>query len=87
MNKEVAEKLVEVGQDEGLETELREDYSGRGMFGDKTAAVCTATLGDIILCFTLCGIDMEPDSLLLDELTNAARRLRWDSMGRGVVVY
>lgn len=39
MNIEHARLIVAAAEETGIEAELREDYSGRGMYGRKTAGV------------------------------------------------
>ena len=67
-----AEAIVGHLECEGIEAEVMEDYSGRGMFGEKTAAVISDDLGDVLIAIGELGIK---DSH------------RSDNMGLGVVVY
>jgi len=43
MNIELAKQLVKIAEDNGVEARVYEDYSGRGMFGKKTAGSLSAT--------------------------------------------
>jgi hypothetical protein len=78
----------------GTECEVRDEYSGRGMYGDKTAAI-VGTQSEIIYVLAEtarylgrmeeraehegdCG-EAEKAS---DEFMKDIQRLRWDSMGR-----
>ena len=67
-----AKSIVEHLEGDGIEAELRTDYSGRGMFGEQTGAVVADDSSDIFIAMGELGIK---DSK------------RTDSMGLGVVVY
>jgi hypothetical protein len=62
--------------------EIRDDYSGRGMYGEKTyALVVDGSHSDVINCILNSGVDLEKG--LDDEET---WDLRFDSMGRSSIV-
>lgn len=48
MDVKTARKIVQAGDDLGLELNIREEYSGRGMFGKKTAGVVFDSLNDLL---------------------------------------
>lgn len=72
---------------EGHGVDVRDDYSGRGMFGDRCIAVC-GNLGDLIRFIRTVVVNMvteDDDPVdLLDDLAESARQ---DSMGTGTVYY
>jgi hypothetical protein len=68
--KAIVEELVEF---EGIPAEVRENYSGRGMFGRTTAAVSTQYSEDVFNAAACIGLKL--------------RHLNVDSMGLGKVVY
>ncbi len=67
-----ATAIVTRAADDGTDLDLRTDYSGRGMYGETTAAVVGAR-GDISHYAEACGIDV--------------RGLEWDNMGLDYVAY
>lgn len=90
MNKQMAKLLVASGEELGLDMELREDYSGRGMYGSTTAAVVAGSTAEIVAAAFGAGsaaVTMEEDGKRLDFNTDDLLRLRQDAMGRGIVVY
>lgn len=89
MTREQAEFLADALRDDGLEVELRESYSGRGMCGRETFAVVADGLGDAdglggILRAALRAARDDPDEI--PDFDNFSPSV--DSMGRGsIVVY
>ena len=72
MKIENAEAIAEALQDEGIEAEVHEDYSGRGMYGESTAGVVAGVATEVTWFMGKLGID---------------DRRRVDSMGRDCIVY
>ena len=70
--KAIVEELVEF---EGIEATVREDYSGRGMYGRTTAAVSTHYSEDVVAAARELGLPLRRSNLNVD------------SMGLGKVVY
>ena len=70
--KAIVEELVEF---EGIPAEVRENYSGRGMYGRTTAAVSTQCSEDVFSAAACAGIRLRRSNLNVD------------SMGLGCVVY
>jgi hypothetical protein len=99
MNKETAEFLVKVSEECGnQEATLREDYSGRGMYGSQTCAVTVdsqMTLIQDLIQFMSTNVydtDDDTDNSKPNEGWSGGPvpdcdGLRIDSMGRGVVIY
>lgn len=70
------------------------DYSGRGMYGDRTyAVVARVRITDFIaVCFAagydLCAIGPNDHAQIQDEvIEELGNRLRQDSLGKGYVFY
>ena len=87
--------LEQVINDYGLEAELREDYSGRGMYGNTTIGVVVneGSLIDVLAavisnasCFIEADGEDELDIYDLGERFDV-RHLRQDSMGLGFILY
>lgn len=72
MDLEKARKAVDEMKSEGIECELREDYSGRGMYGKSTAAI--VVMGDEFRAIQIMG-------------NHEIRSARSDNMGRGIIWY
>jgi len=81
MRQEAAELIAA----EDYDLEVRDDYSGRGMYGEATSAVVAS---DPSCMFRALAEIMENgDDEDRAEVAEAIRGLRSDSMGRGVVYY
>lgn len=76
MNLDNAHAIAEAIEDEGYDAEVREEYSGRGMFGRTVPAIVT----DAPL--TMIGWAAGTLDISWDEVPT-----RTDSMGRQTVVY
>ena len=72
---EQAEKIVEWLTDHGIEAEVRKEYSGRNMYGKRTAAVVSKRVIDIGIAVGALGYE---------ELLSI---LSCDNMGLQFVVY
>lgn len=93
MDLELAETLVQVLEDEGIEASLRESYSGRGMYGETTVGVALeGDAGDLLKAVinnATCFIQEEESSLGLVDFSErfSIGTLRQDSMGLGTIIY
>lgn len=82
MREEVANLLTE---DMG---EKRDDYSGRGMYGESTFAVCYDDTGDFESALLNAAFDLGKNGDGdVEEVLHEMKNLRKDSMGMGIVVY
>lgn len=69
--------------------EVREDYSGRGMFGKQTAGIVVDSLQDFfsaiadIMQECISDQDMESGDLVIEALRN----IKSDNMGNGYIFY
>lgn len=70
--------------DPNMSMEVRNDYSGRGMFGKETAAVITDE-SSAILQAVVCIAKEDPEAL--EEFEEDDFRFRTDSLGRDSYVY
>ena len=86
MKLELAQQLVEAMEYVGYEAELREAYSGRGMYGNTTAGIVCGGAGEVLHAVIVSAslfVDQEDGfSLFEDE-----DMFRTDSMGRDMIVY
>lgn len=72
------EQAQEIADNCSVDVEVREGYSGRGMYGRKVTGLVVADVSDLIaigFAAAEAGIDM-------DDLPH-----RYDSMGRSIIVY
>jgi len=91
MDKELAEKLVEVLQEELEDVEIYIDYSGRGMYSKTTTGITFK--GDVIdvvkavinHAHEFCLEDN--DELGYPDAEFTINNLRADSMGLGTIIY
>ena len=87
MNLETAKILTAYNE----EIEVHEDYSGRGMYGKKTGAICCDSMSDIFKALHEWSAyndfeDPEQAQAFTDALYELSN-LRSDSMGLGMVYY
>src|SRR4051812_40936618 len=91
MKIETAQAIVAAAEEVGLEgVTLYEGYSGRGMYGKTTAAVCFDRLGDFLAAVARVAADLQFDSAAdgrADDFCAELQRLGTDGMGRGTVIY
>lgn len=73
MDIEDAKQIVEFLEEEGDEAELREEYSGRGMFGKTTTGIVIDTIGFVYYA--------------MGRLQLEFAHLRTDNMGLRMIVY
>lgn len=81
-----AELIAKTAYDYGVEVEVRENYSGRGMFGKTTAGV-VGNMGDIVRAVAGAAADLavaEPDEV--DDFVRDMN-LSFDNMGFDMIAY
>lgn len=81
MDRELAEAIVEAIENNGGEAELREDYSGRGMYGKTTTGVVFD--GDLVSAI-INNADLFVED---DDPKFETRSLCEDSMGLSRIIY
>lgn len=69
MELEIAKRIVKAGEDMGLDISLREDYSGRGMYGKKTTGIITDQFGNIIQATAAAAVDLQKENDYFESLT------------------
>lgn len=84
MKKELAEALFDACDNNGINADIREDYSGRGMYGKVTCGIVVDSVADVLSCL------VNNADLFVGE--NGERlfadcNFRTDSMGRGTIIY
>lgn len=79
MDRKTADLIIEAAGEIGVEVELREDYSGRGMYGENTTAIVMDDPMELLLVCLHIGAT-HPE--LVEEIGEDLRRIRTDSMGR-----
>jgi len=89
MELQAAQGIVDAAEAEGVELQVRESYSGRGMYGAETAAIVADDLGDLLVGIArYCGeLDPCQDDAKICDVVHFCQSMRQDSMGRGIVVY
>jgi hypothetical protein len=83
-----AKRIVDIMDED--ETTLYEDYSGRGMYGERTAGIVTASRDRDYLVECLereLDLDYEDDREEHERLSNAIMRARLDNMGMEYIFY
>jgi len=72
-----AEEIVEMMLDNGYDAEVREDYSGRGMFGGTCPGIITAPNSATVI-----GFFAHAAGVMVDDLPE-----RCDNMGLDMIYY
>ena len=87
MRQELAEIIVEACKIQGIEADIHEDYSGRGMFGDTTTGVVSGGVAKV-LSAVISNADMLVDHTYGDpEPLFSDLDIQTDSMGLGIIIY
>jgi hypothetical protein len=83
MDLKLAEILVEVLGDDGVDASLRESYSGRGMYGKDTAGVVIGDVTDLLAAI------INNASMFCEEEDEMfyVNGFKQDSMGKGMIIY
>lgn len=81
--------VMQVLEEIGVEPEqVRVDYSGRGMYGDKCFGLMLDGLPDMLKVFAGLGLINETlDGELDDDIQRLAEAVRTDNMGRDTIYY
>jgi hypothetical protein len=87
MRLSTADALERAAFDCGVEVQARESYSGRGMFGERTAAVTFDRWADLLVAAAAAALAADDDSKENEDLVEELSRLRFDQMGLGHVAY
>jgi len=71
-----------------IEVELRENYSGRGMYGENTSGIVVDSMNEFLrgLGEYLKTAD-ESDLDKIKEIGAAIKRIKTDSMGYSIIIY
>uniref|UniRef100_A0AAU6W3K5 Uncharacterized protein n=1 Tax=Pseudomonas phage Cygsa01 TaxID=3138529 RepID=A0AAU6W3K5_9VIRU len=86
MDIRLAKFLVQATQGSESEFSLVEDYSGRGMYGATTAAISVPDV--LALSTAMYYLSSEiAQGIENGELPAETGTLRWDNLGRDIVVY
>ena len=84
---ELAEMIIEAIENNGMEGELRSDYSGRGMYGASTHGVIIENgIGDVVAAIINNAdifVDNDGDPIFVGFIAP----IRSDSMGLGNILY
>jgi hypothetical protein len=101
MKIEIAEIIVNAAEEIGLDMSLRENYSGRGMFGKTTTGIIYNSEGDLLQAVGCAAAnlkqaeleapnyrdDSDTKTLTVEEFLNAIRRTSRDNMGHSGIIY
>ena len=94
MDTKLAETLVQVCENNGMDVSLRESYSGRGMYGKDTTGVVIndGDVQDILIAVinnatSFIAEEHDPVFLYIKEAKFTVHNLKVDTMGRGIILY
>jgi len=86
--KEKSAKLIEEAADElGYDTDIREDYSGRWMFGKTTHAIVVDTQSNFVGAVAFVAVNMDNDTEESDDFIEDMQNIHFDSMGISIIAY
>lgn len=90
MKAELANFLVEAGNNNGMDCRIYEKYAGRSMYGQTTTGVVIdgGGIGDLMLA-VISEMDYVSDEKReeLSELAGKMQKLNWDNLGLGTIIY
>lgn len=85
MDAKLADIIADLLETDGYEASVRDDYSGRGMYGATTHGIDTdaspATILGVVISNAEYFVDRDLTPLFPDT------GLRWDNMGLGYILY
>ena len=85
MEKAIAEKIAEACHNRGFEYKIREDYSGRHMYGEHTTGIVldqSVNLTSLIICYA--ELFVEDGEAIFDNVDD---RIESDTMGKDQIIY
>ena len=85
MKKKTAVALRNAAEELGVDIEVDNDYSGRGMYGDTTYAVTVSGVASLATLIAVAGRSI--DSASHEQFVTDMQNLRSDNMGRDYVYY
>lgn len=86
MNLKLA-KFIEIeARNADIEVDIYEDYSGRGMFGEKTTAL-VGTHNAITAALVVAATMVDSEGFLAEEIALFAKNMRLDNLGKDMVAY
>lgn len=87
MDMELAEMIIEAMENNGLDAELRSDYSGRKMFGKSTHGVVIECGIGAVMTAIINNSDIFVDRFGDSIFDGQTESIRSDSMGLGNILY
>lgn len=91
---ETAKLIVVAAEDIGYEIQLRESYSGRGMYGKTTSGIVCDNLGDFVGAVAQAAANLadaethvESEGMSTDDFISDVSAISTDSMGRSIIIY
>ena len=86
MELDTARCIVEVAENHDIYLDLREDYSGRGMYGKTTAGV-VGSFKELIAAVAAAGVSLEEGSADAEEFIKDMQCITIDNMARDYIIY
>jgi hypothetical protein len=85
-----ARDITRASMQTDLDIEVRDEYSGRGMYGRSTAAIVCSSWADFAAAAVLLAAEQDPHRRLISagKIADQIAKLTSDSMGRdSIVIY
>lgn len=97
MLKAAAKAIINAANEVGIDMTLREDYSGRGMYGKTTDGIIFGSYSDLMVCIATAAInvkgeedyydnrdelEVEEPEITVDDFMDSISNVSFDSMGR-----
>lgn len=87
MKKTTADLLVSAAEDNDIDLEVYDNYSGRGMYGTKTCGV-VGNLRDLIASVAIASREFkDEESYSHEDFVDDLQNMRTDNLGRDFIYY
>jgi hypothetical protein len=89
MELQIAEKILEASRELGFECTLNESYSGRGMYGNTTAALIFEKINHFVasVVYVATEIKDEDEDICDEDIIETAIQMQQDNMGLRTIIY
>lgn len=84
MHKKTVNSIMDAADEVGLELEVYEDYSGRGMFGSRTCGV-VGNFQNLVVAIAIAAKDLDDTSH--EKFVEDLQDIRTDNLGRELIFY
>ena len=87
MKESIIKRIEEAANELGFEVEVRDEYSGRGMFGETAHAIVMNDENDFYVAAISVAFKIDNDTEESDDFIQDMQDITFDSMGSSIVAY